>query len=159
MLLPRHFYFYFHFFTCYISMILHFALFIRLTDREQFMQLSSLFLLYYRLCRFQVQRLLLSFIVERKVQSIFLPVIHQDCRRFIRFKVRRKVLLCWIRRLWPENDIAFLHDPSEFYQRNSEIPAFNSFLNLSRIEDYRIILHEYSGLLKSFKEELWFGRV
>jgi hypothetical protein len=60
--------------------------------------------------------LLLCFKVERKVQSIFLPVIHQDCRRFIRFKVKRKVLLCWIRRLWPEDDIAFLHDPSEFYQ-------------------------------------------
>jgi hypothetical protein len=52
--------------------------------------------------------------VERKVQSIFLPVIHQDSVHFIKFKVKRKVLLCWIRRLWPEDDIAFLHDPSHF---------------------------------------------
>ena len=69
--------------------------------------------------------------------------------------MKTNALLCWIHRLGPKDDIAFLHDPFEFYQRNFENPTFHSLCNLSRIKDYCMIIHEYLGLLESSKEELW----
>ena len=70
------------------------------------------------------------FKVERKVQSIFLPVIHQDCRLNGCFKVKRKVLLCFAgfadygQKMILPSCMILLNFTNGIYQRNSSIQFF-----------------------------------